>query len=294
MHNIGQQSHSAVLTCLSSVACWPGVGDARHSFILKHWSLPNTTFSTCLRPVHCTASSHDLTSEQRLPLYLATASILACTFVSEYPTLRWYMQVLSIKTKADEQLVQLQAQHQEVQSLQQKLQSAVTDKAASERSLSEQSVRSRNELAEQHDTVKKLQEQLTDAQTKLSQVQSDRAEEERQAGAQKEAASKQRQEVSELQAQLTKAQEEVASFADIRIHLQQQLGERTIVLGQKAHQIAHLTAQLNEARALSRSSHGLGECECFLRMAFPFRPMWHLHLPCCIIVPRHCCRVPCL
>lgn len=167
-----------------------------------------------------------------------------------------------MQTKAAEQLAQLQAKHDKVQSLQQELESAVTARAASQRSLSELSARSKGELAEQHDTVKKLQQQLADAQTKLSQLQSDKAEDVQQTAAKEEAVSKYRQEAADLQAQLKKTHKEVASLTDTCTHLQQQLGERTIVLGQKAHQIAHLTAQLNEARASSSSSHGLGQSAC--------------------------------
>lgn len=167
-----------------------------------------------------------------------------------------------MQTKAAEQLAQLQSKHDEVQSLQQELESAVTGRAASEHSLSELSARSKSELAEQHDTAKKLQQQLADAQTKLTQMQSDRAEDVQQTAAKEGAVSKHRQEVSDLQAELKKSQKEVASLTDTCTHLQQQLGERTIVLGQKAHQIAHLTAQLNEATALSSSSHSLGKSAC--------------------------------
>lgn len=164
-----------------------------------------------------------------------------------------------MKTQAAEQVAQLQAQHDEMQSLKQTLESAMTDRDASQRSVAELSETNRNELAQQRDTAKKLQQTATDAQTELSQLQSDRAEEVQLAEAQTEAACKHRQEVSDVRAQLKKAEKEVASLEDTRTHLQQQLGERTIVLGQKAHQIAHLTAQLNEARALSSSSPGLGE-----------------------------------
>ena len=180
-------------------------------------------------------------------------------YMLEHLWMCWHLQVHSMKAKAAEQIVQLQAQHDEIQSLKQKVESAVTDGATSQRSLAELSDSSRSELAEQHETVKKLQEQLTVAQTELSQLQSDRAGKGQLAEAQTKATSKHKQEVSDLQTELKKAQEDVASLADIRSHLQQQLGERTIVLGQKAHQIAHLTAQLNEARALSSSSPGLGE-----------------------------------
>ena len=164
-----------------------------------------------------------------------------------------------MKTQAAEQVAQLQAQHDEMQSLKQTLESAMTDRDASQRSVAELSETNRNELAQQRDTAKKLQQTATDAQTELSQLQSDRAEEVQLAEAQTEAACRHRQEVSDVRAQLKKAEKEVASLEDTRTHLQQQLGERTIVLGQKAHQIAHLTAQLNEARALSSSSPGLGE-----------------------------------
>ena len=181
-----------------------------------------------------------------------TGAIHARTFAS-------VLKVLSMKTQAAEQVAQLQAQHDEMQSLKQTLESAITDRDASQRSVAELSETNRNELAQQRDTAKKLQQTATDAQTKLSQLQSDRAEEVQLAEAQTEAACKHRQEVSDVRAQLKKAEKEVASLEDTRTHLQQQLGERTIVLGQKAHQIAHLTAQLNEARALSSSSPGLGE-----------------------------------
>lgn len=156
----------------------------------------------------------------------------------------------------------MQQKQHEVQSLQEEVESAATARSASEHSLSEYTERSRNELAEQRDTVKRLQKQLADAHSKLSQVQSFRTQDEQQAAAQQDAASKKRQEVSELKAQLRKAQEEVASQADARTLLQQQLGERTILLGQKAHQVAHLTAQLNEAKNLSGSSPHGGESGC--------------------------------
>ena len=195
-----------------------------------------------------------------------------------------------MKTKAAEQLAQLQAQHDKIQSLKEDLESAVTDRDASQRSLAELLESSRSKLTEQHDTAKKLQQQLTDAQTKLSQLQSDRAEEVQSAEAHTEATSKHRQEVSDLQAQLKKAEEEVASLEDTRSHLQQHLGERTIVLGQKAHQIAHLTAQLNEARALSSSSPGLGESSLPFFAFSVFSVVFFFNVLSCISHLRECTK----